>query len=205
MRRFGQTAGGQAGFLYVIRFDTGVVKAGRTNDVGRRRGEHTRAAARFGVRLAEVWTSVLVEDADRAERRLLGVLQGVGRRTDAGREYFRGVPFAVARYQAEIVVGQRTVHRSRDGLCDTDKVMRLVAVVESGPASAEYVEFSAVLRLQGGDRIRAQLHDPDLGPDGRYPLRSGDEVQIDLEKGGTDSWNVWGVHPQGCDCACRLV
>ncbi|MFI7026281.1 GIY-YIG nuclease family protein [Micromonospora sp. NPDC049900] len=186
---------GSPGFLYVIRFDTGVIKAGRTNDLRRRSREHLRDAARFGVGVTVDWTSELVPDSVACERSLLGVLSHYGRRTAAGREYFRDVPFAVARYQAEIVVGQRVVDRSRDGLCDTDKIMRLAAVVDADSALAEQGELTAVLRLEGGDRVEVQLNDPDLGPAGRYPLRRGDRVYADLEKSGINSWDLWGFDP----------
>jgi hypothetical protein len=185
---------GSPGFLYVIRFDTVVIKAGRTNDLRRRSREHLRDAARFGVRVTADWASELVPDSDARERSLLGLLSRYGRRT-AGREYFCDVPFAVARYQAEIVVGQRVVCRSRDGLCDTDKIMRLAAVVDADSALAEQGELTAVLRLEGGDRVKAQLNDPDLGPAGRYPLRRGDRVYVDLEKSGSNSWDLWGFDP----------
>jgi hypothetical protein len=63
--------------------------------------------------------------------------------------------------------------------------VRLAAVVVAGPASPEPDDFSATFTLADGCQadgcqIEAQLNDPDLGPTGRYPLRPGDRLDIDL-------------------------
>ncbi|MEV7624138.1 GIY-YIG nuclease family protein [Actinoplanes sp. NPDC089786] len=184
-----------AGFLYVIGFDTGVIKAGRTSDLDRRTGEHRRAAARFDVSAVPVWTSEYIQDSDEGERMLLGRLGTIGQRTNAGREYFRGVPFAVARHQAEIVASYCKVRPASCTCCEGSQTMRLAAVVVAGPASPEPDDFSATFTLADGCQIEAQLNDPDLGPTGRYPLRPGDRLDIDLQRRGRTSWDVWGTYP----------
>lgn len=45
------------GYLYVIRFETGVVKVGRTNHPSRRIGEHRRDAFAYNVVMTDVWVS----------------------------------------------------------------------------------------------------------------------------------------------------
>ena len=43
------------GYLYVIAFDNGIIKGGRTDDITRRYDEHRRDAGRFGVTIAKWW------------------------------------------------------------------------------------------------------------------------------------------------------
>jgi hypothetical protein len=45
------------GYLYLIDFDNGVLKAGRSDDPPRRVEQHSRDAGRFALRVRHQWTS----------------------------------------------------------------------------------------------------------------------------------------------------
>src|SRR5262245_40676930 len=99
--RRGRESVSKAGYLYLILFDNGVLKAGRTEDPDARRERHLRDAGRYRIRIINEWFSDLIDHPARDERTLLAVLDRIGRRTDAGREYYLDVPFTIARYQAK--------------------------------------------------------------------------------------------------------
>jgi hypothetical protein len=59
-------------------------------------------------------------------------------------------------------------------------------------------DLSADFILEYGEQLTADLHDKDYAPDGGYPLRAGQAVNIDLEaKVRGSGWNVWAIYPRG--------
>lgn len=90
-------------YLYVLQFDNGVVKVGRTSDPQARSERHERDCGRFGLAVVHRWVSGKWENAQWAERQLVAVLARIGERTRAGREYFHKVPFSIACQQARQV------------------------------------------------------------------------------------------------------
>jgi predicted GIY-YIG superfamily endonuclease len=89
------------GYVYVLQFDNGVIKAGRTEDPHGRSERHVRDSGRYGLTILRRWFSDRLNDAVQRERLLITALNQIGERTSAGREYFRGVPFAIARHLAQ--------------------------------------------------------------------------------------------------------
>lgn len=79
------------GYLYVIRFSTGVVKVGRTNDPSRRVPEHQRDAWTYNVVITDAWISEPHADYLSNEVRLIAFATSRGSR--ARREYFHGADF----------------------------------------------------------------------------------------------------------------
>jgi predicted GIY-YIG superfamily endonuclease len=83
-----------AGYLYVIRFRTGTVKVGQTQDVRRRLAEHRRDAAAFGVGITHVWVSEPMQFFVAAEDELIAHCLKASKRTR--REYFHNVDYVAA-------------------------------------------------------------------------------------------------------------
>lgn len=83
-------ATGKLGHVYIIRFSTGMVKVGKTNDLVRRMGEHRRSSARYGVVMTGVWFSLPHPDWHAIERRLIAEAD---RRSTyrVKQEYFKGI------------------------------------------------------------------------------------------------------------------
>ncbi len=80
-----------AGFIYVIRFDTGSIKVGMTNDPKRRLLEHRRHAAAYGVVITAHWVSPSHLNYIDNEAELLGVCREY--ETPTKKEYFHGLDF----------------------------------------------------------------------------------------------------------------
>ncbi|MFE0022808.1 GIY-YIG nuclease family protein [Amycolatopsis sp. NPDC059021] len=182
----------------MIQFDNLVIKVGRTSDAStRRHEEHARDAARFGLAVVNVW-SAPVGDAVRAEDRLLRRLDTLGQRT-SGREYFRRIPFTVARHIAEGTGFRLEEVSCCCGRCvgSIEFTLRAVALT-SARDSEDGGELQAEFRLADGDRITGVLSDPDLDQSGRYPLRPGQPVEIQFERRSIerDTWQIWGVAEQ---------
>ncbi|WP_165938673.1 GIY-YIG nuclease family protein [Parafrankia sp. BMG5.11] len=92
--KHGSLPGGKAGYIYVIKFDTGAVKVGRTSRPSRRVSEHDRACRPFGVEIEEVWISQPHEGYANSERMLIAACSKIAEQIR--KEYFRGVDFMVA-------------------------------------------------------------------------------------------------------------
>lgn len=90
------------GYLYVIRFETGVVKVGQTNHPSRRIAEHRRDAFAYNVVIIDLWVSG-IHDAHLAnETKLIAHARSVAGSTR--REYFHGADFRqVAEFAAGLV------------------------------------------------------------------------------------------------------
>lgn len=117
----------------------------------------------------------------RLERRLLAVMDKIGTRTPAGREYFRDAPFSIACYQAS------NLDRVQRKACccgdcvdpvDVHTSVQVVGEPLGGPESFSAVEVD--LRLSCNAVIRASFSDGDLGPQGQYPLQPGDEFEVEI-------------------------
>ncbi|MFY1597358.1 hypothetical protein [Micromonospora sp. WMMD737] len=178
--------------LYVLQFDNGVIKVGRTGDPRTRHERHERDCGRYGLTIKRRWVSEEWQGAQWAERQLIAVCAKIGRRTPAGREYFRDVPFSIACQQA------RQAHLTTCPDCRQGVVaapMRMAATVASD-ASDHDGELVCDFRLPCDGVITARLHDPDMAPDGRYPMRRGEHYDIDLEYNEIDAWNIRRAEPR---------
>lgn len=82
--------GGQ-GYLYVIRFETGVVKVGQTNHPARRIAEHRRDAFAYNVVITDLWISQAHDNHLSNETRLIAFVHSTAGRMR--REYFHGANF----------------------------------------------------------------------------------------------------------------
>lgn len=83
------------GYLYLVEFSTGVIKAGKTVVPRRRIRDHIHGAAPYGVDVVNVWLSPELMQADVIEQLLLAALRGRWF-CPAGDEYFRGSTFIEA-------------------------------------------------------------------------------------------------------------
>ncbi|MEV4672135.1 GIY-YIG nuclease family protein [Actinomadura sp. NPDC049382] len=179
-----------SGYLYLLKFNNGVIKAGCTVNIATRTKQHTTEAGRYDIKIVDQWHSDYITNMRRQEGWLLSVLDQLGTRTPTGREYFRDVPFSVARYQAI------NLYRARSESCccgncvypvDVRARAHVVGQPIGGPGPS--VDVYVDLRLSCGDVIRTSLSDEDFGPEGRYPLRPGDEINVELSG---PPWNgIW--------------
>lgn len=178
------------GHLYLIQFDNHVIKAGRTANLANRNHQHTQDAGRYNLRITRQWSSESIDNIRAMEQRLHAVLGKVGRRTRSGREYYRNIPFSVARYQAE------NLHRvpRRECCCGhcVDPVDVVVAAQITSDPQPSNSALEADLRLTCGSTIRACFTDEDLGPGGQYPLRIGDRLTVEIAPRSRDG--VWTVY-----------
>ncbi len=82
------------GYLYVVAFDTGVIKVGQTCEPRRRIYDHRRNGEAFGARITNLWVSDPHRNYATNEALLLARCAAIGTRLKS--EYFRGVPFRTA-------------------------------------------------------------------------------------------------------------
>ncbi len=78
------------GYVYVIQFDSGSIKVGRTTNPAARLKSHAATARTQGVGIAAQWVSQPIESASRIERQLIGFCNGRFPSVNGG-EYFAGV------------------------------------------------------------------------------------------------------------------
>ncbi|OBG21630.1 hypothetical protein A5768_26375 [Mycolicibacterium fortuitum] len=176
-----RTAG--TGHLYLIQFDNGTLKAGCTSDLPTRFIKHTRDSGRYGLRIVNHWSSQRFCDIRLRERQLLDILAHIGTRTAAGREFFRDIPFSIARYQAENLDRARS-ERCCCGHCVTPLDVRLPVHIRGiKQTGTERTVFD--VQLPCGAVVTALLGDDDYGMNGQYPLRSGDHITVELSPGAT--------------------
>lgn len=82
-----------AGHVYVIAFDNGIVKVGRTQDVANRMGRHRGDGRKFGITLTESWSSPLHVEWEMNEETLKRLAAKYGG-TPTCAEYFQGADYA---------------------------------------------------------------------------------------------------------------
>lgn len=80
------------GCVYAIQFDDLSVKVGQAIDPVKRIATHQREAARFGLRITQIW-SASVPRAGAVEDRLIAYCLSCGTVRPGTREYFTGVPW----------------------------------------------------------------------------------------------------------------
>ncbi|BEL05734.1 hypothetical protein Q0Z83_039250 [Actinoplanes sichuanensis] len=169
------------GYLYVIAFDNGIFKGGCTDDIMRRYGEHRRDAGRFGLTIANWWFSEFVGELQFRENQLLRILNRMGRRSAAGREYFHDIPFSAGRAAAQRAASE-PCHCEYWTSCETS--LHLVGVAVAKPwwdkfpsgLDVAYANF----RLGCGGEIVGELND-DLVPTGPLPIQIGVPARIDVD------------------------
>ncbi|MBU8814190.1 hypothetical protein KL953_35660 [Mycolicibacterium goodii] len=165
------------GYLYLLGFDNGIVKAGSTKDLATRTSRHTSDAGRFGHHVVNRWNSDYMSDVHGWERTLRAVLDLIGTRTLRGREYFAGIPFSIAKYQAENLHRARAHHRCVSCKCVDPVDVRLQVQVVRIPTDHDKL-FE--IRLPCSATTTVKIPDPDVYPGGEYPLAVGDEVIIEI-------------------------
>lgn len=78
----------RAGHLYVVEFESGVIKVGREVSLGTRVRLHSKDAP-----VARVWESDRIADVEAAEKALIAQVGQIGHRLRPSREYFTNVTF----------------------------------------------------------------------------------------------------------------
>lgn len=170
-----------SGHLYLIQFDNGTVKAGRTSDLPTRFTKHARDSGRYGLRIVNHWSSQRFGDICLRERQLLDILARIGTRTEAGREFFRDIPFSIAQYQAENLDRTRS-DRCCCGHCVAPLDVRLPVDIR-GIRETDTGRTVFDVQLPCGSVVTASFADEDYGTNGQYPLRSGDHITVELSPG----------------------
>lgn len=165
----------ESGCLYLLRFDNGVIKAGYTTDLATRSSRHASDSGRYDLQIVDRWNSERISNVRSWERHLLEVFARIGTRTAKGREYFRDIPFSIARYQAENL--RKTLrHRCCCGNCVDPVDVRLpVRVVGIRPTPVVFE-----LELDCGAVVAAEFCDHDVEPGGEYAFSIDDELIVEM-------------------------
>ena len=90
------------GYVYVLAFDNGTIKVGRTQNAARRLGSHKSSARSFGLTIADEWVSPLHVEWQ-ANEDALKAIAAIAGGTATSPEYFSGASFdAVAKKAREL-------------------------------------------------------------------------------------------------------
>lgn len=166
----------ERGHLYLLKFDNGVIKVGSTTDIAARNSRHERESGRYGLQIVQRWNSVERADVRQAERLLINVLNMLGTRTSAGREYFTDVPFSIARYQAEHLSKTRE-DRCCCGECVCPVPVKLPAKVVAIDSSADRFD----LQLECDTVVTVDFHEDRDLHSGPHKLQVGDELVVEMD------------------------
>ncbi|MEU4221977.1 GIY-YIG nuclease family protein [Actinoplanes sp. NPDC026623] len=191
--------GSDAGYIYLVRFTTGVVKGGRTADPMTRLRVHRSNAARFGVAVTHTWVSPELANLQRHERLLMDLLQSLGRRAKGGREYFLDTPFSLAKAQMEHWI-RRAQHGAFCGcsFCEADCFQLSVTVAQVSQIlgwRGDFLNVTADFELECGGRFQADIADHDVSI-GRLVLAPEDRVDLEVARQGR-GWTIWAVTEGG--------
>lgn len=151
------------GYIYVIGFTTGTVKAGRTNNPRGRIKAHLDAARKFGAGIAALWLSVRHANYMDNERELLSLLG----KPDYGSEYFTSVSFAEAVAAAEKRLSFEVLSADERAARETETDRR---AKEKAQALIGSLQSSQGVRITLGKNMPPWLahllysHEPDLPP-----------------------------------------
>lgn len=105
------------GYLYVVEFDSDVVKVGKTGSPLSRLSQHAKAGL-----VRRSWVSDHHLNISQTERGLIGFCLHVGE-LHGGREYFRGLSFETACTFAELVVRRKRLTDERDDVDEAIQIM----------------------------------------------------------------------------------
>ena len=187
-------------YVYLLRYDNGVVEGGRTSNPDQRLRTLTTNGARLNIRVTHSWTSTEVSGVKGTERRLLGVLRSLGRRALGGREYFVEAPFTVAKARMENLLraGRHGVY-CRCRHCECQDVFAISATVAEVCQTlgwrGDFLSVNVALQLPCGGTLNNVISDNDV-VEGRLVLNPGDAVDLEIEKVGA-SWTAWAVTSGG--------
>lgn len=88
-----------AGYVYVLAFDNGTIKIGRTQNAARRLGSHKSSARSFGLTITDEWVSPLHVEWQVNEN-ALKTIAAIAGGTPTSPEYFNGASFAAVTEKA---------------------------------------------------------------------------------------------------------
>lgn len=184
----------------MIRFDNGIVKAGRTDDFGRRYREHRLDAGRFGLKITDSWISPQIEQTRHLEWNLLRQLRQFGPRTRSGREYFRDLPYSIAQAIAYRMITGQCPGKSRYRCNDCFHFCGTALAEPRVIAPLGYLDmWLCDFHLDCGFVIRGALENDDLRPGGPFPINVGPRLNLVVgdcqfkPKDGTRLWPVYGA------------
>lgn len=113
------------GFIYVVEFESYVIKAGKTANPAARLGAHAKAGL-----IRRTWVSDHHLQCGLAERELLAYCRRVGK-LHGGKEYFRDISFETARQYAELVVRGRKLDDEREDVAEALRVMEQIGIARA--------------------------------------------------------------------------
>lgn len=183
-----------SGHLYLVQLENRVIKAGRSADPKARTRRHSREAELLGMSTLHTWEGARVPDVAGWEKRLLAVFDSIGTRTVEGSEYFRGIPFAFARYLADHLA-RSAVQRCCCGRCvQPIEVVSHVRVCQE-PVTTEGGGVEVGLMLPFDEVIRAVFDTTDIEEPDAGDLRPGDELIAEFDPAlrtqGTGAWRSY--------------
>ena len=125
------------GYVYVLGFDNGTVKVGRTQNPAQRLGAHQSGARKLGLTVADEWVSPLHAEWLANEDRLKAIAADLGG-TALSAEYFCGVAFAP--------IVEKASELAFTAVEETAKPEAAQESGKPGPLSSEATEFAARVR-----------------------------------------------------------
>lgn len=135
------------GYIYIIRFSTGVVKAGKSSNPRGRIGAHLNDAQKFNAEIDQLWLSVRHRNYSENEKMLLSRMGDPSH----GFEYFSGMSFEEVVETAESFLKYET-------MTESEREAELDALRESSKKRA-----AAIFQSMGGSGTRIHLR-PDIDP-----------------------------------------
>ena len=112
-----------AGYVYVMAFDNGIVKVGRTQNIARRLITHAQSAHNFGIAVTGKWVSPLHGGWINNEDELIRIAHELGGKPTTP-EHFRGVSFEALRERARQLPFTSGVTPSRRPPLDAEAILR---------------------------------------------------------------------------------
>ncbi|HET8790983.1 MAG TPA: hypothetical protein VFM75_07200 [Modicisalibacter sp.] len=138
----------RAGYLYAVMFDSGVVKIGMSRVSTKERvGFHKRAGLALGWEISEEWSSTLIDNAHRDEKKLINYCLENGV-IYSGQEWFSAVEWEGLMAYAEAEFG-KTSERETKATCSSGMKTRPIRMTNA--------EWSAFKDLLGAEWLRGQI------------------------------------------------
>lgn len=141
------------------------------------------------------WEGAKVPNVALSEKRLLAVLSAMGKRTVQGSEYFQGIPFTFAQFQAANL-SLSVVEHCCCGACVLPTTISSHVRVCQAPVNIGVGCVELGLLLPCGEVIQAAFSTYDVGElePSAADLRPGDELIVEVDPLGHEEGGAWNSY-----------
>ena len=150
------------GVCYLIAYDNGTIKAGKSIRIMARVNEHRAASKRFGINISHVFHTEPHDDFDATERLMLSTLKSIA--LNEYGEYFKGVQFDHAVQELSkvgIILKQYERTKKRGGKRSgggRKPISKDGEAMKNRNFRATDAEWEKCLSLGGGTFLRAEIN-----------------------------------------------